>query len=53
MTYCGTRLDLRKTMFSFFNSKYDNMYIKNVSHLLDLRKDSKPRISSEEHTLDI
>ena len=33
MSYCGTGLDLRKIMFSFFNFKYDNMYIKNVSHL--------------------
>ena len=42
-----------KIMFSFSNFKYDNMYIKNVSHLLDLRKHPKARISSVEHTLDI
>ena len=53
MSYWGTRLDVRKTVFSFFNFKYDNMYIKNVSHLLDLRKHPKARISSVEHTLDI
>ena len=53
MSYCGTGLDLRKTMFSFFNFKYDNMYIKNVSHLLDHRKHPKARISRVEHTLDI
>ena len=53
MSYCATALDLRKIMFSFFNFKYDNMYIKNVSHLLDHRKHPKARISRVEHTLDI
>ena len=53
MSYWGTGFDLRKTMFSFSNFKYDDIHIENVSHLLDHQKHPKSRISRVEHTLDI